>query len=112
MVQVCVGSKVTTIRGNSHLRIHLSIHEQCFKLIEGQYQEQDLSERRYWLPDMGIGLGVWHGEYEGITRPWLRWYDADGAWIPNKDERIEQERSRADRLAEKLRELGIDPEEV
>ena len=75
---------------------------------------------------MGVGLGVWRGEYEGITRPWLRWYDADGAWIPNKDERIEhersraeqaeqqteQERSRAERFGERLRALGIDPDEV
>lgn len=83
-----------------------------FKLIEGEYQEQDVSNRRYWLEDMGIGLGVWQGEYEGITRPWLRWYDANGVWIPNKDERIEQERSRAERLAAKLRALGIDPENV
>ena len=75
-----------------------------FKLIDGQYQEQDLNDtrrttegdRRYWLEEMGIGLGVWEGEYEGVTRPWLRWYDADGRWIPNKDERIEQERSRAE----------------
>ena len=91
---------------------------QCFKLVDGEYQEQEVGDLRYWLSDMGIGIGVWQGEYEGITRHWLRWHDANGDWIPNKDERIEQERSRrqkaderANRLAERLRELGIDPDE-
>ena len=98
----------------------------CFKLIDGKYQEQEIRDRRYWLADMRIGLGIWQGEYEGITRPWLRWYDSDGLWIPNKDEKLaeersqrqaaerqaEQERSRAERLAERLKKLGIDPDEV
>ena len=97
-----------------------------FLLKDGMYQEQNITDERFWFEDLGIGIGLWHGEYEGITRPWLRWYDTDGEWIPNKDEMIaqersrriaaeqvaEQERSRTDRLAERLRELGIDPDEV
>ena len=80
--------------------------------MKGVYQEQAIANGRYWLDDMGVGLGVWHGEFKRNMRFWLRWYDANGEWIPNKDEKIEQERSRADRLAARLRELGIDPDEV
>ncbi|WP_256364384.1 hypothetical protein [Nostoc piscinale] len=40
---------------------------------------------------------------------WLRWYDADGNWIPTP---VEQESQRAERLAAKLQELGIDPNQI
>jgi Uma2 family endonuclease len=68
-----------------------------FKLIEGQYQgqyqAQDTSESRCWLASLGIGLGLWQGEFQGITRPWLRWYDAQGEWMPTD---VERERQRAE----------------
>ena len=54
-----------------------------------------------------------------MTRLWLRWCDSQGQVIPTGAEgqeverrRAEVERQRADRLAEKLRELGINPDEV
>lgn len=64
-----------------------------FQLNEGRYQEQriDRDNPRVWLPLLGIGLGVWYGEFEGVTRSWIRWYDADGNWIPAYTERIAQE---------------------
>ncbi len=57
-------------------------------------------------------------------REWLYWYDRDGQRYPTPDEQIERadllieqerqqtelERQRADRLAAKLRDLGIDPD--
>ncbi len=80
-----------------------------------------VTEGKYWLEDMG--LGIWHGKFKKNTRFCLRWYDADGSWLPTEteDERQQryeaqkiagQERSRADRLTERLKELGIDPNEV
>ncbi|MGB7412881.1 MAG: Uma2 family endonuclease [Thermosynechococcaceae cyanobacterium] len=80
-----------------------------FKLIEGKYQEQAVSKFRYWLSDLEIGLGLWEGEFDGITRPWLRWYDTEGEWIPTE---AEHERHRAERLADRLRELGVDPDQI
>ncbi|MBW4441121.1 MAG: Uma2 family endonuclease [Plectolyngbya sp. WJT66-NPBG17] len=64
-----------------------------FQLNQGRYQEQrvDRENPRVWLPLLGIGLGVWYGEFDGITRSWIRWYDANGNWIPNNEERILQE---------------------
>lgn len=56
------------------------------------------------MPDITLGLGLWQGEYAGINRLWLRWYDRKGNWISTE---AEQERQRAERLAERLRALGI-----
>ncbi|NJL87076.1 MAG: hypothetical protein HC886_15625, partial [Leptolyngbyaceae cyanobacterium SM1_1_3] len=57
---------------------------------------------------------------------WLRWFDQTHAWIPTAEEqaaaaqqalrqeqcRTQSERQRAERLAEKLRSLGIDPDQI
>ena len=59
-----------------------------------------------WLNAAGVGLTVWEGQFEEeVTRIWLRWCDRDGQIIPTGAER-------ADRLAERLRAMGINPDEV
>lgn len=71
-----------------------------------------------WLDGVGLGLTLWEGAYEEETsRLWLRWCDQEGQVVPTGAEgqaaerqRAETERQRADRLAEKLRELGVDPD--
>ena len=45
---------------------------------------------------------------------WLRWIDREGRLIPTgaeQAEQAEQERQRAERLAARLRELGVEPDE-
>jgi hypothetical protein len=42
----------------------------------------------------------------------LRWCDAEGNPIATGAEGAEQERQRAERLAQRLRALGIDPNET
>lgn len=99
---------------------------QAFTLVAGQYQELDLPEPRIWMPSLNLGLGLWQGEYCGIRRQWLRWYDSEGNWISTDaeqaeqaqqqveqaEQRAEQAEQRAERLAERLRSLGIDPDEM
>jgi len=89
-----------------------------------------LAEQKIWLPEIDLGLGLWEGEYRGIYRLWLRWYDSIGKWLPTDAERAKaaQQRAenaeqlaksaeqradsaeqRAEYLAQRLRELGIDP---
>lgn len=94
-----------------------------FKLTGGSYQELELAELRVWMPEIELNLGIWQGTYKGITRLWLRWYDAQGNLIPTDGERLEQERDRAEAehqraeaehqraedLAQRLRELGLEP---
>ncbi len=80
-----------------------------------------------WLEGVGLGLTLWEGQFEeDVTRLWLRWCDRDGQVIPTGAEgkelerqraeaeaqRAEAERQRADRLAERLRAMGINPEEM
>jgi hypothetical protein len=85
-----------------------------------------------WLEGVGIGLTLWEGRFEeDVTRLWLRWCNVEGRVIPTGAEgqaierqraeaerqraeaerqRAEAERQRAERLAEKLRELGVNPD--
>ena len=63
-----------------------------------------------WFDDIGLGVTLWRGEYQGCEDTWLRWCNRDGAVIPTGEERAEAERARAERLAAKLRAAGIDPD--
>lgn len=64
----------------------------CFHLMGGHYQEQVLDPDcpRCWIPELQLGIGVWQGDYDGVVRPWLRWYDEQGNWIPTSAERMER----------------------
>ena len=59
--------------------------------------------------------GIWEGTHEGRTGCWLRWWNSEGELLLWSEERVEQERQRGDRerlraekLAEKLRQAGIE----
>lgn len=56
-------------------------------------------------PPLQVELGIWEGEYQNQSWPWLRWWDADGQLLLTSGER-------ADRLASKLRQLGVDPDRL
>ena len=62
-----------------------------------------------WLEEVGLGLGLEEGTYQGITREWLYWYDENGERFLTPEERSRQAETKAERYARKLRELGIDP---
>jgi Uma2 family endonuclease len=113
---------------------NLEIH----KLVNGKYQLQ--SGNPLWLPEIGLGIGYERGNYSGVTRDWLYWYDEEGRRYPTPNEQIQQqvqlvqqqvqlvqqqqqlvqqqqqqleeEAQRSQKLAQKLRELGIDPDLV
>ena len=85
-----------------------------YRLSGGGYERQG----RPWFLELGLGMKLWEGEFEGVRSRWLRWTDAQGELIPTGKEaaererrRAEQERRRADRLAALLRRAGIDPEQ-
>lgn len=98
-----------------------------FELIRGRYHPvAPTDEGRYRIPPMEIDLGVWEGEFQGTDAVWLRPWDWRGHILPSREEQIEyhqrqrerereradQERERADRLAAKLRELGLNPDDL
>jgi len=66
----------------------------------------------FWLEAVGLGLTLWEGTFENQTGIWLRWCDRNRQIIPTGAESSEIERQRADRFAERLRAMGIDPDEI
>jgi Uma2 family endonuclease len=80
---------------------------QMFQLVADRYSEIEPKTERLWIPSLDLGLGLWQGFYQGVERLWLRWYDAQGNWVPTPSER---ESARSQKLAQRLREMGIDPD--
>jgi hypothetical protein len=86
-----------------------------------------------WLEGVGLGIGVERREEAQWERDWLYWYNREGERYLTSEELIaqeriraaqerlqkeqaiqqaDQERMRAERLATKLRALGLDPNDV
>ncbi len=110
-----------------------------FALRDGLY-EPLVADASGTIPSRatGLALRVWTGAVEGIDASWLRWATSAGIVLPTPAETAESERKaaeaerrraaeaearadaergaaeaerqRADRLAEKLRAAGIDPD--
>jgi Uma2 family endonuclease len=92
---------------------------QAFRLVGGQYESVEVAEEGLLIPQLELRLGLWQGNYENIERLWLRWFTASGELILTPSEeaaaaqtRVTQAEQRAERLAAKLRELNIDPDEL
>ena len=73
---------------------------QCFALERRKYVACKPT-----FPELGLGVTAWTGSYDGLQGDWLRWQDQQGVLLPTGIER-------ADRLAEKLRSLGVDPDQA
>ena len=58
---------------------------------------------------LGLALVPWKGFYKNANTTWLRWETLEGVLLPTPEE---ASRQRAERLAEKLRSLGINSEEI
>lgn len=83
---------------------------EVYRLVDDQYVQEP--EEPFYMSEIGLGIGRGVGTYSGWTREWLYWYDQAGNRYPSPDEAVEQERSRAERLAERLRTMGIDPSDL
>jgi Uma2 family endonuclease len=85
-----------------------------FQLTAGQYQEQllDSNHPRIWIAQLELGLGLWQGEFEGVTRQWLRWYDNQGNWIPTDGERATQAEAQLQQVVLNLLQQGMTIEQV
>ncbi|NEP11033.1 MAG: Uma2 family endonuclease [Symploca sp. SIO2C1] len=76
-----------------------------FRLIAGKYEaiEPD-NQGRLWSEVLGLFLGIKDEK--------LRLFFEDEALVLTPEEIAKQQQQRADRLATRLKELGIDPDEV
>lgn len=90
---------------------------EVYRLVEGRYVRQ-IGEP-VWMPEISLGIGRQQGPYEGWKREWLYWYDQEGNRFPSPHERLEQERQRAEQeqrlreeLIAKLRDRGIDLDDL
>ncbi|MCP4113475.1 MAG: Uma2 family endonuclease [Desulfobacteraceae bacterium] len=93
----------------------------AFELIRGRYRKIPLPEKRVWLPEIKLGLGLWRGTYKYLERKWMRWYDVEGNWIPTSvekekqraetaEQRAESAEQHTERLLAQLKALGIKPD--
>lgn len=86
---------------------------EVYELIGNHYERVAPNQQgHYPIGSMGVELGIWEGQQYNQTLPWLRWWDSQGNLLLTAEERAQREKKRADRLAARLRELGIDPDEV
>jgi hypothetical protein len=103
-----------------------------YRLGEEKYTQLVPDENQhYWIEEISLFLGVWRGKKAEVTTHWLRWWDSSGNLLLWGSERLvverqraEEERQRAElaqaelekegalnqRLTQKLRELGVEPE--
>jgi hypothetical protein len=97
----------------------------------GRYQLLQPNDRGWlWCETLGFWLGTWEGTIDRETAVWLRFYDTEGnlVLLPEEAERqkaeqaqqlaeaerlhAEAERQRAELLAERLRAIGLDPDNL
>jgi len=98
---------------------------EVYFLIDDGYRIQKPDQnQRYWIESMQLFLGIWIGKKAEELGCWLRWWDRSENLLLWGIELVEQERQlvaqerqlteqaeqRSQRLAEKLRMLGIDPD--
>lgn len=76
---------------------------EVYALIDNTYQR--LEADPVWLPEIGLSLGRGRGTYLGREREWLYWYNSSGQRLLTPEEK-------AKKLANKLKELGIDPDSI
>lgn len=107
-----------------HMRAsYYIVYDPNRQLGEKVLRVYELRGRRYfetsesWLEQVGLGVTLWEGEFEGRQDSWLRWCYQDGNVLLTGNERAEQERQRAEQaeqraqlLAERLRAMGINPD--
>jgi hypothetical protein len=77
---------------------------QVFHWQAGRYQALPHHDNRVWLPEIQLGVGRWLGNYQGLERQWLRWYDVQLQWIPTPVEREQQQTQQERQCTEQERQ--------
>lgn len=79
---------------------------EMYHLVEHAFKPMTPNARgRFSISGLGVELGIWQGKYGDYEVPWMRWWDDQGRLLLTGEEK-------AERLAEKLRSLGVDPNSI
>jgi Uma2 family endonuclease len=65
---------------------------EIYRLVNGTYELQ--SGNPLWIPEIGLGIGYERGDYGGVTRDWLYWYDENNQRYPTPSEWVKLEQQR------------------
>ena len=78
-----------------------------FRLAGRFYQPiQPDDQGRLWSEQIGVAIGLWHGEVEGKEDDWVRLFRPDGTLVPTSDEKAEAAEAEVARLRALLAERG------
>ncbi|PSF38945.1 hypothetical protein C7H19_02505 [Aphanothece hegewaldii CCALA 016] len=83
---------------------------EVYKLINGKYEL--LNGEAVWFTEIGIGIKRERGTYQGVMREWLYWMDEHGNRYLTPEEQIKDAQQRIQLLEERLRSIGINPNEL
>jgi Uma2 family endonuclease len=78
---------------------------QGYHLLDGKYHELEPNQQG-WLWSQQLEL------YLGIQDQQLRFFTPDGELVPTPEETAQAEQQRSEKLAAKLRELGVNPDDL
>jgi Uma2 family endonuclease len=79
---------------------------EMYHLVEDHFERMPANgPGRYPIPSLGVELGIWHGKYADYDISWMRWWDRQGNLLRTGEEQ-------SVRLAEKLKSLGVYPEQI
>ena len=63
---------------------------EMYQLVSGQYQLMKPNQYgQYDIPELDAAVGIWHGEYNYTTLPWIRWWDRQGQLLPTSEEQLQ-----------------------
>jgi len=90
---------------------------EIYRLVNGQYMS--CVGQPFFMEEIGLAIGHESGTYRKWQRDWLYWYKRDRTRLLTAEEHAQAEalranaaEQRAKRLAQLLREQGIDPESI
>ena len=83
---------------------------EVYRLVNGVYVRQ--RSQPVWMPEVGLGIGCEMDTHEGCTREWLYWYNQQGDRYRTPANVLEQERQLKEELLNRLRERGINVDDL
>lgn len=69
--------------------------KEVLRVYELKFWKRYDLRKDFSLPEVGLSLKLWDGEFEGKQATWLRWCDADGKLIPTGAERAIEAETKA-----------------